>query len=49
MAGPGHWTFIPLNNQNVFKIIAKFVLKSFWVFDFFRTKVRQNTMPNTNI
>ena len=50
MAGPGHWTFIPLNNQNVFKIIAKFVLKSFWVFDFpFRTKVRQQTMTNTKI
>ena len=33
MAGPGHWAFILLNNQNVFKINEKFVLKNLSVFD----------------
>ena len=53
MAGPGHWTFILLNNPNVFKINAKFVLKNLSVFDFFLyivyEEATKQTVTNTNV
>ena len=52
MAGPGHWTFILLNNQNVFKINAKFALKNLSVFDLstiFYVGTSKQTMTNTNV